>query len=548
MTLNNFLTENKSKFKALKKLNVRDLEELEKNTIVAYVDEAEDSFDVQIVFDSKKNIKETSCDCIEGGICKHIVAFANFIFENKTEKSIVKKASNKKLSETNTILEAVTDDDLRIWVSELLKKNSEIAFAFKNQFGSKTIEVSKENIDKAIQDCISSVIGKRKKCETNEVKKIVDALNVSLKPYLDILFSKVNNENYRLIKHINYKLEDFNYNYYLTSTRVTKLIENLVDLQLKSLFNIKDTEEWQKATKFYLNIIFKAKFAFSELEFIMKIYEYSKTNELQHKFIITFLEENINNLYKNLDEEYLIAYELENFFLIVFSENKLTEKYIHYFKPRRFKNEHNLLLILELIKANQTELAEKYCLEQIGYNFEHDYDLPYVKQLIHIYKKNNETKKLANILGDYGKYMFSIDDYLFIKENAEVEKFKKYRQAVLTNARIAYQSGDLEAFEFYYEIKKLDFKNNDLFEMLKNSGKIIFIDKYKEIALKIDKEKFLNLIFGFYSFYNSNPENIESIVNYICENVDREYLKIFMKHTPIQIKNKFFIMIEKKLQ
>lgn len=547
MTLQNFITSNKSKLKGIKKLTVRDLDEIEKNTFVAYVDDTNDSYDVQIIFDSKKNIKETACDCIEGGTCNHIVALANFIFENKTEKTVVKKATKRKLSEIDTILENISNDDLRIWISDLLNKNKEIAFAFKNNFGKNTVEVTKENIEKAIQETISSVIGKRKKCETNEVKKIVDALNVSLKPYLDSILSKVSKENYDLLKHLTTKLEEFNYDFYLTSNRVLKLVENITDLQLKSLFNIKDYEEWQKAAKFYLDLIFEKRFLISELEFIKNIYEFSKTNELQNKFIIAILENNFEVLYKNLDENFLINFEIESFFLYIFSENNLTQKHIHNFKPRRFQNEHNLLLISELLKTNQTDLVEKYCLEQIEQNFKQEYDIPYVKVLISIYKKENNTSKLADILCEYGKFMFKLEDYLFIKENATIEKFKKYRQGVLTNARYAYQYGDAEAFHFYFEIKKLDGKQNDLFDMLNQVRRLEFVNIYKEIALALNEVNFIKLITNISYYGKIYKEDLNEIVNYVISKIDEPTLKFYMKNVRPYFLNPVYEELNKRV-
>lgn len=136
MTLSIFFKENKNKLKQAQKLRVRDIDKIEKNTYVAYVDEGEDSYDVQIEFDAKKNIKATQCDCDTGGVCIHIVALALFISENKTEKTVVKKAINKKLSETDQILETIDNDTLKIWVSEILNSNKEIAFLFKNKFST----------------------------------------------------------------------------------------------------------------------------------------------------------------------------------------------------------------------------------------------------------------------------------------------------------------------------------------------------------------------------------------------------------------------------
>lgn len=530
MTLQSFITEHKTKLKTIKKLIVRDLDEIEKNTFVAYVDEGENSFDVQIVFDTKKNIKQTNCDCTEGGTCNHIIALANFIFENKTEKTALKKPTKRKLSETDQLLETLDNESIRIWLSELLNKNKELAFVFKNNFSETVLVVDEILIKKTIQDSISSIIGKRKKVETSEVKKIVDNLNTSLKPILEAIFSKFSIENHHFFKIIIDVLEEFNYSHNFNSTRIIKFVESLYENKLKALFNIKDINEWQKAVQYYMKIVFSEKFYQSDLDFIKKIYDFSKTNEIQKKFVVTTLEELFIIQNQELNENYRLAFILEEFVLVVFTENDLLKKFQTHFQPRRFQNNHNVLLIQELVKLNQNELAEKYCLAQIEGNYKYDYDLPYVKILISIYKNNNENQKLANILVDYGKYLFSIENYNFIKANAAEERFKKYRQSALTNSRNAFQSGNIEAFDFYYEIKKLDGKPNDLFELLSNAHQLSFVNKYKEIAFNLNENVFITTLLSISIYGSYHNDDLKEIVNYILSKFDKPTLQFYLKN------------------
>jgi hypothetical protein len=171
MTIQIFLKEHKSKAKAAQKLKVRDLDEIEKNQFVAYVDDNNKSYDVQIFFDAKKNIKNTECDCENNGICIHIVALANFLADNKKEGTVIKKTIKKKLTEIDEILETLNNDDLRLWLSETLNKNKELAFTFKIKFGVKNIIINETQIKQIIKESISSVIGKRRTVQTNEVKR-----------------------------------------------------------------------------------------------------------------------------------------------------------------------------------------------------------------------------------------------------------------------------------------------------------------------------------------------------------------------------------------
>jgi hypothetical protein len=548
MTLTTFLKEHQTKLKTTQKLVVRDLDETSKNVFVAYVDENSKSYDVQLVLDSKKNIKESTCDCDNGGTCNHIIALAQFIAENKKEKTGIKKPIKRKLSEIDQVLETVDNETLRLWVSETLNKNKELAFVFKNNFAPQTIEIDASFIKKTINESITSIIGRRKTIETNEVKKIVDVLNIALKPAFDFIFAKVSKENHELFTTLITDIEGINYQFYTSGSRIKTLVKNVTGDQLKSVFNLKDVAAWQNAVQFYSNLLFQDKFLVLELNLVKSIYDFSKTNEYQQQFVVTALEQNFNILYENNKEFFsLTVFELEHFLLNVFSENKLFEKHVSKFKPRRFQNDHNLLLIFELIKINQLATAEKYCLEQIEQNSKSDYDFPYAKFLILIYKNTNDTHKLANVLSEYGKYIFDIDDYLFIKKHATLEKFKKYRQAVLTNSRYSYQNGNVEAFNFYFEIKKLDDKRTDLFEMLQNAYNLNFVNEYKEIALKLSEVKFITLLSEISFFTNAQAKLVHEIADFVVKNMERDKIIFIIKNLSVYRRNSIILTIEEKI-
>jgi hypothetical protein len=549
MTLTTFLKEHQAKLKTTQKLTVRDLDETSKNVFVAYVDEDSKSYDVQLVLDSKKNIKETTCDCENGGTCNHIIALAQFLDQNKKEKTGSKKPIKRKLSEIDQVLETVDNETLRLWVSETLNKNKELAFVFKNNFVPQTIEIDAAFIKKTINESITSIIGKRKSIETNEGKKIVDVLNISLKPVYDAIFTKVSAENHELFIVLVLELEGVNYKFHTSSTRINTFVKNLLEQQIKIIFNLKDVAAWQNAVQFYTGLVFKNKFLIMELNLVKKIYEFSKTNDIQNHFLVTTLEENFNTVYENYKALFIIPiFELEHFLLNVFSENKIFEKHALKFIPRKFQIEHNLLLIFELVKIKRLETAEKYCLEQIQLNSKADYDLPYAKFLIVIYKKLNDIQKLADILSEYGKFIFSIEEYLFIKEHATAEKFKRYRASVMVNARNSYQNGNLNSFDFYFEIKKLDDKRTDLFEMLQNAHNINFVNEYKEIALQLSEVKFITLLSEISFFTTAHAKLVNEIADFVVKNMERDKIIFIIKNLSVYRRNSIILTIEEKIK
>ncbi len=551
MTLNKLLEENKNKLKLAKKLIVRDLDQTDKDTFVAYVDENKDSFDVQIVFDSKKNIKETNCDCGNGGICNHIIALAYFLSEGKSEKVTVKKTPKKKLTEIELVLENVSNDDLRLWLAELLKKNKEIAFIFKNEFDLKAAVIDEATIKKTIQDCIFSVVGKRRKIETSEVKKVTDTLLLALKPIQDFIFSTAIDESkYKLVQALTNEVVDFKRRYYISSTRVTKLLENLYDNLLLSLFNINDFEVWQTSMEFYYSLLFNNQMYTSDIELCRRIYEYSKSNDIQKNAIARFVAQQFNALHIKAKTDYFgFNHELENLFLSIFLENDLFDENYSKFRPRRYHNDYNCALIGALIKCRQFDKAEEYSIQQINSNSNQAYDVPYINFLIAIYEEKSDVQKLSDLLCTHGKYTYEIEKYQFVKANAAPEKFKKYRQAVLTNAKYALQNGDMQAFDFYFEVKKLDNKSSELVQLLYNCSHIEIIDKYKEIALKIDEARFVENVCTTTLFYGRNEECITNIATYIYNSVEHKKLKSYLARLPIyRGRNMIFRAIDKLMK
>ena len=117
----------------------------------------------------------------------------------------------------------------------------------------------------------------------------------------------------------------------------------------------------------------------------------------------------------------------------------------------------------------------------------------------------------------------------------------------MTNARNSYQRGNLKAFDFYFEIKKLDGKTSDLFEMLQNSRNVEIIDKYKETVIKIDEAKFIETLCKFSFLYSPNEETILNIVNYVCKTINKEKLRLYLKNITLHYKNRFYFYIEKNI-
>lgn len=533
----------------IKKLKVRDFDEQEKNNFVAYVDEGKESHDVQLITSGSQTYISSACDCSAGGICDHQLALALYVTGGTKKEKAPAKTPKKKLSETDRILESVDTTELKTWISEILNKNKDLAILFTSQFNKSTTVPDEEYIKNTIQQCITSVIGRRKTVETNEAKKVADLLNLSLNPILESVLSKHTPDNYQLFKVIISELENFNFKYHISGVKIVRLTESLVDRLVKSLYTIKDNEEWQKAATFYLELIFGQSILHSELNLCKSVYEFSTENKIQRKFLADMVDVIFNKEYQiNQKEGFVFDKDIEAFIIKIFSENNLFGKYYNCFSPRKYQNEFNILIIENLITNGHDALAEQYCNEQISANSRQDYNIPYVKMLIDIHKKNAAHEKLATLLSEYGKYSFSIEDYLFIKEHCTKEKFTKYRKGVMTNARGQYQNGNIKAFDFYFELKKLDGKASELFDMLKTCHSFDIVNQYKEIAMTMNAVKFIDMVCSASFFYVSKENILKSIAAYIIDNTEKAKLQIILKNVSLHWRNRVYGILESAIQ
>lgn len=543
MTVTDFITRLKAnQLKEADKLIVRDFDAIDKNSFVAYVDQGNKSFDVQLILDDKKNIVSKTCDCDHKNDCIHLTAMLLFLANGKLAGPKVKKTSRRKTTETDSLLDQIDSETLKHWLSNLLNNNKEVALLFKSEFGEKRISFEKKDIQEIIKLAIQSVIGKRKSIETNEVKKVIDNLNISLKEVLEYIFNgEINDKTYDLLETIIYELSNFEMNYYITSVRITRFIENLYNTLLKKIFRTKELEIWEQTVEFYFSKTFDSKIYSSyDFELIKNIYSFSEINELQRSYIITLAERKfietqhiIKNDYARLDIDF------EVFFLKLFSENNLFNKHKDLFQPRRFQNNFNISLIQNLIKINELQTAEAYCNEQINNNVNQNYDLPYINLLTEIYTKTNNSTKKATLLANYGGNLFDFDSYLFIKKNCSPSDFKKYRQKVLTNANYSAQNGDVPAFDFYYKVMKEDGLQHKLISLLAQTHNLTLFDLYKEEAYVLNPIDFVAAACAASTFTTQN-KLITKIANFIYQNTDNNTLQLYLKDRRIHEFSKLY--------
>ncbi|MEO6831815.1 MAG: hypothetical protein ABI378_05755, partial [Chitinophagaceae bacterium] len=167
-----------SLLKAAKACTVRECDETEKRSFVAYVDEGEETYDVSIQLDNKGNIVKSSCDCDLPNTCNHIAALFVFLSENRKIKVAVvpkkKAAKAKKALPHEPLLEEADTEKLKDWLRGILADNKELAFAFQHHFTNKDKAFTAAEAEKMTNDAIKTVMGRKKYPDNTQIKSILE--------------------------------------------------------------------------------------------------------------------------------------------------------------------------------------------------------------------------------------------------------------------------------------------------------------------------------------------------------------------------------------
>jgi hypothetical protein len=475
----------KSVFAKAKKLTARDIEEVTPNKYVAYVDEEKESYDVAIEFEGK-NVLDVSCDCSkQNTICVHKIALMNFIKSKRPEKKVIQK---RKKTEADTLLEQLNENELRLWVAELFKKNKDIEFLFVNEFSKKYFQYTKEVVANIVDKAIKSVIKNKKNIDATELKRIIDALDVALAPVSK--FCKENivlPETNELFLFSNSILFEFHNNMFLNSIKLIRFIEKRYKEINLHVHSIQNKSQWEIIVDENIKYLLLDNSMYGmQMETVFHLYDSIDTKERRSFFASILFD--IHTITVNKNIRYIK--EIKFFFLKVFSENHLLEKVYVHFTPLRFENDYNLFLIEKLIEIEKYDVAENYAQEQIQINSNDKYNFGYFKLLKRIYESLKDEKKIALLQMKTIFHDFTLENYLLIEKYCEEKEFKLFRTKLLTAFKRNFYENS-KYVKAYFEIFFHDKKFKNMIDNISERTSYELIYGYKEKLFLFDKLAFL---------------------------------------------------------
>ncbi len=538
-----------SKLKQSAKIIIRDIYEEPKNRFIAYADDKEISYDVGVEIDENDEVLDSDCDCEIKGLCVHRIAFMIYLSERKTKP---KQVRAKKQSPTDVLIQNLDANVLKNWLSELLKKNKDLEFLFTTEFSLNTEEYTKAKVKLLIDSSIKSVIKTRKNVETNELKKIIDLLEITLKPVIEFCIDDLSNpDKLEIVLFIFNELSAFDNKIYSSSVKVIRFKEKISKQVIDSFSNKKDDVIWQKITDLHFDFILNDKLNTIEVtpfNHIKLLYKSCQDNQFRKKY---FAEKAENFSIKLDGKKLTFGINVSVFILEVLFDNDLFEKNYAIFKTYRYENEYNLSLIDKLIAINKIAEAEEMALAQVANNYYVDYNFPYWSRLKNIYKSQNNFIKLANILIDTVAIDMNFDDFLIIKQHLPETDFKKFKSNLMGRTKNKFSSYS-NAPQFYFKMLNEDRNYKKMIDSISEYTDYDVVFEHRIVLFESDKIPFLQKILEIESgsyYYRNKEYNLEyrdKLASWVLETYDEAILKNIKRISMHSISSKFRdLLIEK---
>lgn len=495
--------------KAAEKLLVRECDEIEKGTYIAYIDKGKDTYDVSLTLVSDK-VKEHRCDCSNSDkFCEHRSALLLHLADNKKNRQPKLKAAKKK-REIDALLENIEADELKLWLKNLLEKNKDIAFSFTNHFKTGTQKITPQESIIITNDVCKAVAKNKKKIDQTQLKKIIELWSEAhsgiMKQYLDDVSDQ---ESFLCLHNVISACIAYDAAIDISSTRIYSYVFDLLAQTRQTITELQNDESWQHAVGYFIqNIPEENKpIRIYYLKHVLALCEVSEEYRRAKLLDTVFVQYQAifhDNIYNGREYTHLLFDSLKKYGLF--------EQYGSLFRPASFDNTYNQELITLLIKHKEYQLAEKYCREQIKNNFQDKYNIDYWQLLKLIYRTTGDQAKLLEIAKALLLYTFEFEDYEYVAANMpDGEEKKKWKSKILSKAKNTYENRKL-ARVLYFKILASEGKYKKMIESVNNSGNAVLLE-YFDILAQADKQALLNALLSNREFYYDYGESEEEDFN-----------------------------------
>ncbi len=527
--------------KKAEKLPLREVEETDKGQWVAFADDGPESYDVQVTIE-KGMIIAHSCDCGKmdaQGFCLHQLALLMQLSAKKTKTA--KPVTKRKVKEDplTTMLNQVDTDDLKLWLKEVLHQQKDLAIAFTNRFAPKPVDYITEDIQKITDSVVRSVVKNKRKIDQSELKKIILLWKEVHEPVISHYLSNIASvDKIELLATLLLSIEKWNLSFNINSTKVDTYIKDVFAQLIQPLYDIEQEGVWEEILSGFFKQGFNGMNAAGTtwLTFLSSLVKF-ETRPSRVDFMLDRFKEQYVKI-KAKKGTFLTEYFTQLVYT-TFKNAGRTKDCIEWMQPILYNNDFNLELIDALLMYGNDFEAETVCRTIIKSNHQVEYNIPYLKRLASLYKKEPMQKaKLYPVLLELLPYSGTIEDYLIIKNefyrNKE-EDLKKWRTRILNKLDSNHRSTN-EQTNLYFDILHHEGKLSKMLDRIRNAHTVQLALKYFDVLFAYNKILFLEAITRISSGYFRSDKD-EEFFPLLAEKIRKHYTDYEIKNVVLKKEN-----------
>lgn len=515
--------------KAAKKLIVRECDEESKGHFIAYVDEGIITNDVALKLNLAGEIIDSSCDCtITTPYCVHEIALLlHLAAGTRTKKTAVKKV---KVSKANTLLADTNITQLREWITKVFLANKDLELQFVHDFTEHKETYTPESVNRITKEAVKAVVNNKRNIDNTLLNKILKLWKVIHEPILKLYHEAPFDHNaFSLFLAVLDSCASVRFSLNTPTRKITDYLNALAKAAQIPILNLENETSFEACMDLYfknlvddkggINIVF-----LEQLNDLMNNSSGQRQRKIADQFIPIYFNET-KRIYSVVPG---LASKILDFILTT----GLEEYYLPLMKPLPWEYNYNLDLINNLLKHKDTELAEKYCLEQIRQNKREEYDIGYLLILESLYSQRGDTQKLLPIIHTLLPHNYNFENYLLIQSNTTTEaEMKSFRTKILSRARNASRNNYLAATEFVFRLMEHERKYAKMLDYVDSSTPYCLLNKYFEPLALTGKMDFLQKLINKREYWNGNFEGKEDGSGYFHD----MYQKLRKYYTSVMI-------------
>lgn len=489
---------------------VRECDETEKGTFIAYVDESEETYDVSLTF-HKEQLVASNCDCKKAKMCEHKAALLLYVANPQPKNKTAVKV--KKQDPLLSLLNDTDADILKQWFGELMLNNKDIRLAFELQFAQSS-SLSIADIIEKTKSAVKTVVKNKKNVDVNQLKKIIDLWLKIHEPivqeYYQAVFSKDAFERFHSAMNTCAMEQE---RITTLSNKIPVYISEVVMRTLENIHQLQQEDKWQLA----VSLIFDGmklsthNLKMSYLELLKDLYQVS--NEDRKEQLIRQLMSRYSEI---LSIHPYYKKEVGEFYLRMVKDNGLIQRYHTSFQSIDYAYTYNILLVELLIDLKEYSRAEKICINEIKFHTKTSERPAYYRQLIRIYAALDDDRKLLDTMQRVFPYTFAFDDFILAYNQLKTAGEKSaWRSTVLKMVQVPSKPLYLQAMDF---LLRLALHENDIsraLHLVENACPYTIILAHIESLMKQFKDPFIHALINRYDdhYYISNNKQLEFEMN-----------------------------------